>query len=235
MFNLKRKLQNAVHSIQPPVDVNAIIEEIHNEFDSASEKLLNEARDILNGSYDIEKGNRLNKLGFRSAKKAVEAQSIKDQLSKKEELNERIMFYQKTYPNYKFITEGMVKDICKKYSLCCGRIGMYIGDVPEKNISEMESFVAMVDKIKDRMHLFVEQEYRYFMGSYDSNIIRPEFHICAPLKDFDTKNTSMKDGYRLSVNIPDPVVLQPVRGGYIVVSKWGLEASDESLTNEKAN
>jgi hypothetical protein len=45
----------------------------------------------------------------------------------------------------------------------------------------------------------------------------------------------IEDGYRLEYNLPDPIVLQPVNGGYLIVSKWGLEGEDAELTNEKMN
>lgn len=37
------------------------------------------------------------------------------------------------------------------------------------------------------------------------------------------------------VNVPDPVVLQPVKGGFLIVCAWGEEASDEIVVNEKMN
>jgi hypothetical protein len=61
------------------------------------------------------------------------------------------------------------------------------------------------------------------------------FKICASVKDFDTSNMRIEDGYRLEYNLPDPIVLQPVNGGYLIVSKWGLEGEDAELTNEKMN
>jgi len=58
--------------------------------------------------------------------------------------------------------------------------------------------------------------------------------ICAPIKDMDT--TGMKlSGYKLEKHIPDPVVLQPVNGGYLIVTAWGDEASDELVVNQKMN
>ena len=38
-----------------------------------------------------------------------------------------------------------------------------------------------------------------------------------------------------TVNIPDPVVLQPVCGGYLIVCAWGDEASDEIVVNQQMN
>jgi len=65
MFNLKRKLSGigllAKRITEATKDTNEVVAEIHEAFDTASEKLLNEAKTILSGSYDIEKGERLKK------------------------------------------------------------------------------------------------------------------------------------------------------------------------------
>jgi len=58
--------------------------------------------------------------------------------------------------------------------------------------------------------------------------------ICAPLADMDTTGMRL-DGYKLEKHIPDPVVLQPVRGGYLIVTAWGDEATDENVVNQNHN
>ena len=35
--------------------------------------------------------------------------------------------------------------------------------------------------------------------------------------------------------VPDPVVLQPVRYGFLIVTAWGDEASDEMVVNPRNN
>lgn len=62
----------------------------------------------------------------------------------------------------------------------------------------------------------------------------PSLKICAPLKDMDVQGYDLK-GYRLEKQIKDPVVLQPVNGGYLIVTAWGDEASDENIVNERNN
>ena len=42
-------------------------------------------------------------------------------------------------------------------------------------------------------------------------------------------------GHLLRKHIPDPVVLQPVKGGYLIITAWGDEASDEIVVNQKMN
>lgn len=59
--------------------------------------------------------------------------------------------------------------------------------------------------------------------------------ICAPIKDMDLTGMVVKNGYRVEKEIPDPVVLQPVRGGYIILTAWGPEASDPDVVNERMN
>jgi hypothetical protein len=45
-----------------------------------------------------------------------------------------------TYPQYKFIPEKEAKAICKKYGLVMGDSSLYKGDIPLKNLKEMETF-----------------------------------------------------------------------------------------------
>lgn len=63
--------------------------------------------------------------------------------------------------------------------------------------------------------------------------------IVAPLKDFNTKDMKL-DGFKLSkIEIPDPVVIQPVMFEdtkyYLVVTAWGLEAGDSEIVNARHN
>lgn len=64
-------------------------------------------------------------------------------------------------------------------------------------------------------------------------LTEPTFMICGPLKDFDMKGKRVV-GNRL-LNIPDPVVLYPVEGGFIIVTAWGDEASDPIVVNQEMN
>lgn len=67
-----------------------------------------------------------------------------------------------------------------------------------------------------------------------SNPDEGKLHICAPEKDMDTTGFR-ESGHILKRDIPDPVVLHPVRGGYIIVCAWGDEASDPLVVNEGNN
>lgn len=68
-------------------------------------------------------------------------------------------------------------------------------------------------------------------------IINDGLKICAPVKDMDISGLELKEGYKLErkIEIPDPVVLQPVEGGYLILTAWGDEASDPLVMNENHN
>jgi hypothetical protein len=61
------------------------------------------------------------------------------------------------------------------------------------------------------------------------------YKICAPVKDMDISGLTLVDGYKLIKHVPDPVVLQPVKRGYLILTAWGDEASDENVVNETMN
>lgn len=262
MFNLKSRFSKAkktiAQAVSTPKDPQVIIAEIHAEFDTASERLLKEAKEVLAGSYDLEKGKRLAAVGFVQSKTAVESDLIAKDIAEKTRLSERIEYYKQNYPANKFITEKEVERICKKYGLLKAATEHYISDVPEKNLSEIESF-KLLDADKEPVRLFwvkyVNGHYNYaektddgaMYGFYKSGFCRVDdttkefiyndrpLQICASVKDFNTEYMRIEKGYKLEVNLPDPIVLQPVNDGYLVVTKWGLEAEDELLVNEKMN
>lgn len=260
MFNLKRKVnqvaQNVNQSFEPVRNPQEVIAEIHNEFDTVTDKLLTEAKEILAGIKDVGKGERLKALGFCYSKPAVEAESEIKKRDRNIQVAKCADHFSASYPNNKFITDEKVAEICKKYRLVFGPAFWYAGDVPEKNIKEIENFNLKEDDFTTTpvMEYTAENQqlvrYRYTErvdGTRDHIYVtdpsitevkeKLPLKICAPISDFEPQYirdcVKVIDGYQLVAK--DPIVLQPVNGGYLIISKWGLEASDESLVNEKMN
>lgn len=283
MFNLFNKSkQTEVKNNYPE-----IVKEIHNEFFTAGDKILEEANKILleAPTKSIEKGKRLASLGFSNTPEAINAKSIEGKLLMSKELAEITKYYQFNYPNNKFITEEAVANICKKYSLVCGEISMYTGFVPELKLKQIEKFKVNKTDLPERALIgskhrtdgfdetqtsvlleyinsnqlsgYAENNSAYILASKDPNysyvkdknmvdkylgkwgyieaiFVGATLKICAPLKDMKIPDNKMVLGHKI-VNIPDPVVLQPVRGGYLIVCAWGDEANDELVVNEKMN
>lgn len=257
-----------------------LVEEIHNTFNIASEKLLANAQEILNqsGTIPMEKAERLKAIGF------VNANEVKkwDKIKMTKELADRIRYYQMAYPMNKFITEEQVKMICKKYNLVCAPVNAYSGFVPETKLKQIENFQI---KKQDEKILNVKISCAWNTGvPYGDFLIRtrggshihnelgmdliPVNHpalywmsgtlfsvnvndntgyvtqykvygtqqmlICAPKKDMNLKGLEKVGAIFTSfvtVDVPDPVVLQPCNGGYLIVAAWGDEASDEIVVN----
>src|SRR5687767_11267955 len=116
-----------------------VIAEIHNDFDTASERLLQEAKEII-GSKDTGKADRLRQLGFTKSLPVKETEEMRKTQMKSKWLAERVAYFSQWYPHNKFITEEAVEAICNKYGLFFADAGYFKGDVPEKNLREMEQF-----------------------------------------------------------------------------------------------
>lgn len=243
--------------------------EIHHEFETAADKLLEEANIVLEQAKkaDITKVSRLEALGFKQANQVTELKPLLKQAELSKEQIELINYYKQNYPFNKFITEEQVKTICYKYNLVCGDVTRYKGFVPEKNLRQIEKFkVKNADNIitgtlwgngLERVkHSITVQEYDNLRKKelihddvwcfavdigvkhykYFDKLSKLELQICAPIKDMDTSGLELKNGYKLEKKfIPDPVVLQPVKGGYLIITAWGDEASDQLVVNEINN
>lgn len=288
--NTTSKISNILEQPKPNMNSNYPKEviEIHNEFNTAGEKLLVQAVSIIKKSQspEIEKANRLNLLGFSQAKQVEEGSVIIKQALISKEVSELVKYYQVNYPNNKFITEEQVKQICFKYNLICGQVKRYKGFVPEKNLQDIEKFKLHKRDVHDSsQHVFFISDKKSSLGKeiwiktdlksndiidtdwfnhrkngyhytshyvkndrYNSKIVSsiqfPELmddyiglKICAPVKDMDLQGIEITEGYKMitQINIPDPLVLQPVNGGFLIVTAWGNEASDENVVNQNQN
>jgi len=237
------------------------IRKIHKKFDTASEKLLAEAKAIVSAPVvnDTKTIERLHKIGFNTAKPIKDAEEMFKRQEKAKETIEAIEYYQLHYPNYKFISEEQIQAICKKYGLLYGESKNYLGAIPEKNLTEIEAFKLREEDYYEDTYFSLWSSMvgqRLFAPSFsfldgtlhldygtrateelkETAKQKPPFKICAPKKDFNTSGYEVKDGYKL---VYDPIVIQPVKyknlDGGLVISKWGIEGQDESLVNEKMN
>ena len=133
---------------------NAVVEKIHTAFDTAEDRLLQQAKSIIGElenkrdsiEVDDKKTNTLKILGFVNTKtvKEIDAKTAKrDQLSNQIKLSaqkaELIMYYKQTYPFLKFLTEKELDNICTKYKLIYAPVKHYLEDVPDKNLQDIKA------------------------------------------------------------------------------------------------
>jgi hypothetical protein len=232
------------------------VEQVHNDFMTAEDRILKDAKRILNSPQTnlASKGDRVAKLGFTNSRPATISKNIADNLTASKERVELIAHYQHHYPLNKFITEDEVNRLCEKYDLFLADASRYKGDIPERNISEIERFKLRKEDYMDGLQDLgsvlwasmldfrldfnettgeITRKLRKKTESEDTKVQRP-FKIVAPLKDLNLSNSETK-GRKIENYTPDPVVLQPVKGGYLIVTAWGDEASDEIVINPVQN
>lgn len=236
----------------PEVNVYDTIVEIHNAFDTASDKALGEAKRILEdlAKADHSRGKRLAALGFTATPEAKAYQDNAWRESDAKILADKLIDMSVRFPNYKFIEKSVVTSLCKKYDLTFGEVSRYAGNIPDKNLSEMEKFKEVVGDITlaSRKHGRTGWVYEYkdkspegqdefdLYGGYE----KAGFFICAPNSEMKLGSNEYRDeNGRIQTKqppVPDPIVLYPLSNdGYLIVSKWGLEGMDPSLVNENHN
>jgi len=181
--------------------------------------------------------------------------TVKEKLEYVEEssaINKTVEFYKAKFPFHKFILYSQVINICEKYNLYLAHSSFYKGEIPKKNIQELRDFPFHVYK-KNHLKPSLDPRSGIFdqmlqISYYQDDIVT---YICAPYTEFDTKNAEIigkeiflkntKDfisPFKFKTIKPapkDPIILLPVLAqelnqiGFLVITKWGLEAEDESL------
>lgn len=132
-----------------------LIEEIHNEFDTAPERILQQALSIIsdtqNSKVSLEseiedKAIRLKNLGFVKNGLVDKLEKIEERNRQKDliidmemKMAEGIKYYAQTYPFLKFLPISELDRICDKYGLVYAPVKHYKMPVPEKNLQEIEN------------------------------------------------------------------------------------------------
>lgn len=227
-----------------------VIEKIHNHFDTAADEALREAKEVL--AYVTDKTNdeyaqKLISLGFLQSDLVTKTSAWRNRKNNHKRRADIVMKWRVKYPQYKLIFLDQVEDVCNKYGLILSDAFRYKGTIPKKNIDEIAAF-----KIDEADDLYIEPGYsndyygvtkkcesmnhEYGGRSYVRQHKKCGFFICAPAKDISLKHNEKIVGNKIVIE--DPIVLKPIEEkseAFLIVSKWGLEAGDPSLTNEIEN
>lgn len=282
MVKLFNKLFSSSKTVElSETSIEDVVKEIHNKVDWYALYTKNVDEETLNNKLEtVEKIKketfdylqRREKAGFSLSKNQLEEKKIKqkelivleEQIAEiKTEKQERQLINELRikYPFSKFIHRKDADEICKKYNLALGWTIHYIGELPEKNLTEIEQYkkpeealeigmferldwkddkryklieFGAVEKIKDDDYSTQFKGKPYWIYSSYSDYLKVTpvntFMIVCPEKDLtQTINHVEKTLFPPK----DPIVLYPVKSENIlqVVTKWGLEASDEKLIN----
>jgi len=105
----------------------------------------------------------------------------------------------------------------------------------------MQKNLITFDEHKNRKDIENDHYKRNMLHDHRVRVINMKLplEIAAPLKDFNMDEMEVKDFKLSKIEIPDPVVLKPVlfngKKHYLIVTAWGIEASDSLVVNERFN
>lgn len=126
--------------------------QIHDDFFGAEERLYVEAIGLSQGGLvtKTSKAERLKKIGFGKAKPIKDNEEREEKRAVSGHMIKVIEYFRTYYPQHKFITEAEVKILCGKYGLLLGEVGNFIGDMPEKNLVDIEKFKLRKEDWKEK-------------------------------------------------------------------------------------
>jgi hypothetical protein len=160
IFNMNL-LRNKFKTSKPKTE-QEIIQEIHDSFDTAQDKLLAQAKEII-GQFEsddnIQKADRLKDLGFISSKAVIEGEKNKSKLIASKKDAELVEYYKRTYPFQKFLKEEQLNAICEKYGLIYAPVARFVEDVPLKNLNDIEMArpLRYEDQVKNKYFVQVHE------------------------------------------------------------------------------
>jgi hypothetical protein len=199
----------AIRQREAAAEVNlqeVTVEDIHHDFYRAGETLLEEVKQILQNAADKDlniKATRLKALGFTNT---AEVRAHENAVANRESatrIMRRLRELKQSYPLTRFISHSDVEMLCGKYNLVFGPATSYTGTIPEDNLREIEKSLPL--KAED--------------------IFSTKLSIVAPQTDMNQPHSR-----REVHSIPDPIVLEPVKGGfYRIITAWGPEAKDPAV------
>lgn len=233
--------------------METIEQQLHSEINSVQELLLMEAKRILEKVYSADEIKTLEDLALLGFKNSKEYREYKDW-----EKAKNVTKYAEAYPMHKFITEGAVKKICKKYGLLLADVGDYKSDIPFENQKAIVNFRVRKDDINTGYLGLIDwgkmmmPRMIYRNGMIDLDYGTTDEVVITPAKTVEdskyTKATNLKiiappsklkmTGKKIKGHClidKDPIVLQPVKDGYLIVTAWGFEAKDPEVQNPRHN
>jgi len=210
--------------IKEAVKPTATIEQVHNEFDTATERILEQANKILANQteQDVSELQSLSNLGFRQPTEQYRA------YKQSKEQSEYAKYYEKY--DYKFITETELKRICRKYGLVIGLPEDFIGDIPAENRKDIIN-MKVAEEDKSYLMSFGRDSWSVINDKSDHSSssyrisYKENFKIVGTLDQFDMTYKVIEDNVVRLID-KDPIVLQGVKGGYLIITKWGINIEE---------
>ena len=212
----------------------ATIEEIHEDFRGTVDKLLEEAKAILNKPQD-KKAERYANLGFKNAPGVQEEETARREREAKEVLLNKINDYRVRYPRCQFIDNESLDALCKKYGLVYASAEYFNQEIPEENLKEIEAFeLDDGDKMYEYTAIHTTGHSLTVSNKEDlpewdnfqteTSEVNTGFEVVATKDMFDVPSDQEFYGSTLRAVVNDPIVLKRVPLGFLIITAWGPEA-----------
>lgn len=188
------------------------VEEIHAEFDSAEERILEQCSKLLSElniptETQLErKASLLKELGFTNSEPVKQAAlitarnvEVKRSIDLTQSQIDTINELKVKYPLEKFITVKELERICSKFNLIHAPVSNYIKDIPEKNVLEMSRAkpLSKDDKESDSRKL-IGLKSNYLLELFDKkepiftkeDLKRIDYYFDSLVKWFENNDTT---------------------------------------------
>jgi hypothetical protein len=176
IFGGSKEAPKQIQGIEPEVSVmdqasdeQRIIDEIHNEFDTAPARILEQAMEILNNergakveleSTIVDKAKRLREQGFIKNGLVANLHKTESLIVEKDriigmnhQMAEGVKYYSSKYPFLKFLPVSELDRICDKYGLVYAPVKHYKMPVPDKNLKDIEDSQRLDEKDAPGKHI----------------------------------------------------------------------------------
>lgn len=218
------------------------IEEIHEDFKGTVDRLLEEAKEIINKPKD-KKAERYANLGFGNAPGVKEHNTQAWEQEQRKVLLDKINEYKVKYPTCQFLDDKSLDELCNKYALVYTSAEYFNQEIPEENLKDVEAFKL---KAEDKIYRFVDARnamgqviYAYTETAAQSEAHYPNseeagFEVVATKDMFDIPSHMEFSGSKLQPKIVnDPIVLKRVPLGFLIITAWGPEAELPEVNIDK--
>ncbi len=226
----------------------ASVEEIHKEFDTAQDRILDECDQILadlkipTETQVEKKAKMLEELGFVNSETVEQAKRLKEnskEIKQKIDITARqaetIKYFKQKYPFEKFITTEELDRICNKYNLIHAPVSNYIKDIPEKNVLEMKNCKKLenVDKCEVLYRLLELNEdakklVRYLGKEKPLFTLKEADDLCTAGYGYTPESWSLENGDDAWFTIGGRKLLEQKLGGNFRINYKKTEKIDKS-------
>lgn len=220
------------------------VQEIHNNFKTISFQYSDVDSKIQNLEKLLEKEkikvSKLNPLGFNNTAHHQKILDYKNQIYWLKLNNEAFLYFNSKYPLYKFITFKNIIELNNKYNLVLGDFSQYLGEVPDKNIEEINSF--KIDENDTGFEIFpyferngvkkynTAEEINTLLNTDYKNYRSSPHKLATKLPKFQIVASEHLMSKSNKKDIDDPIVVSPVLYKsnlfYLIITAWGDEAKE---------